>query len=408
MTTPDAGLEFGGYFLGGLALNLTPCVYPMLSVTVSVFSNQKTATGVQSFARALAYVLGMAASYSALGVTAALTGGFFGAWLQDRRVLVAIAAVIAALATSMFGWWRFEIPASWLSRLGGRSRAGAGWAGLFVSGLGVGLFAAPCIGPPVVALLARVSERQSVAYGLASFFTLAMGLGFPYLLLGTFSHWTSRIPKSGVWLVWVERVFGWVLLGFAGYYLLSAVHPEGLRWLLPASLLGAGTHLAFGLHPDDRGRGGLALGRKAVAGALIAGALIRTGFMLAPEPAKLVWTPYSQSSFDAATASGRPTVVDFYADWCLPCHEMEEITFKNTRVTSVLERFNRLRADYTTQDNPELLELAERYGVQGLPALLFWDARGDHQPAWNRMGFQSPQKFLALAQEIESTNSTGD
>lgn len=394
-------VELAGYFLGGLALNFTPCVYPMLSVTVSVFSNQKTASAGQSFSRALAYVLGMAAMYSSLGVTAALTGSFFGSWLQDRRVLIVLAALIAGLAMSLFGFWRFELPASWLSRLG-RSRTG--YAGLFVSGLVVGLFASPCIGPPVVALLAKVGARQSVSYGFVSFFALSMGLGFPYLLLGTFSHWTSRIPKSGVWLVWIERVFGWVLLGFAGYYLLSAVYPAGLRWLLPASLLGAGLHLGFGMR-EDGGAGFLKILRRILAGALVGGALIRVSFMLAPQPQALVWTPYSEAAFSRAAASGKPTVVDFYADWCLPCHEMEELTFKNLRVVETLNGFNRLRADYTTQEDPELLALAERYGVQGLPALLFFDKKGKHHPDWDRMGFQSAEKLLPLLKQIDSAAS---
>src|SRR5258708_21708980 len=199
-------LDRGGWaafltlFLIGLALNLTPCVYPMLSVTVSVFGARRSAPSLQVVGSALLYVLGMATMYSVLGVTAAFTGGLFGGWLANPLVSVGIGLLLIGLSLSMFGLYELTPPAAVLNRLGdaGTTRA----IGIFLSGLVVGVFAAPCVGRPVVALLAVVGQKGDPWFGFTSFFTLAMGLGAPYLVLGTFSNLIQRMPRSGEWMLW--------------------------------------------------------------------------------------------------------------------------------------------------------------------------------------------------------------
>ncbi len=216
-----------GIFLIGLALNLTPCVYPMLSVTVSLFGAQSNRRTVHVLLKALLYVLGIATMYSVLGLFAAMSGGIFGAWLQNRWVLAAIAALLFALALSMFGFYELRMP-SWLVDKLGRATGSSATAalGIYVSGLAVGVFAAPCIGPPIIALLTYVGTKRDLWFGFWSFFVLALGLGAPYLVLGTFSGLLKKLPKSGIWIVWVKKVFAVILLAVGFFYLMLAVMPR--------------------------------------------------------------------------------------------------------------------------------------------------------------------------------------
>ncbi|HUK63812.1 MAG TPA: cytochrome c biogenesis protein CcdA, partial [Dongiaceae bacterium] len=197
-------------FLIGLALNLTPCVYPMLGVTVSIFGARRAAPPSQVIGMAVLYVLGMAVMYSTLGLVAAFTGGLFGGMLQSPVVQVGIGLLLIVLALGMFGVYELQLPPALLAKLGGTTATSA--AGTFASGLLVGVFAAPCIGPPVVALLAVVGAKGDPWFGFTSFFTLAMGLGAPYLVLATFSNLLQTLPRSGDWMEWVKKVFGILLV----------------------------------------------------------------------------------------------------------------------------------------------------------------------------------------------------
>lgn len=356
VTAADS-LTLAGVFLGGLALNLTPCVYPMLTVTASIFSRGEKSSFFLSFSKALTYVLGMMLMYSALGTVAALTGGFFGAVLQSVWVRLLIAVLFLALALAMFGVYRLEIPPALLSKLGGRR---TGFLGLFVSGLLVGLFAAPCIGPPVVALLAHVAERQDPVYGFWLFWVMAAGLGLPYLVLGTFSHLLKALPKSGDWLIWVERVFGVILLGFAAFYLILAVGPGPI---FPTQTAGT----------ESREEG-----------------------------SSIVWQKYSPAVLQGALKSGKPVVLDFYADWCLPCQEMEATTYRDPRVIEAIDRFERIKVDMTDAGNEAELVLAQTYKVYGIPTIIFFDLEGRELPDLRGSGYANAEEFLQILKQVPS------
>ncbi len=236
------------FFITGLAVNLTPCVYPMLTVTVALFKppQARPASGggqqvrlLPSFGKAFIYVLGMAVMYSSLGVFAAMTWALFGGILQNKWVVLTVAVLMLGLALSMFGVFQIRIPSGLLQKLERLRKIR--FLGLFFAGMFVGIFAAPCIGPPVLALLTSVADRGNPLFGFLSFFVFSLGLGFPYLILGTFSRLLKKIPKAGSWLMWVEHAFGVILLGFSFYYFVIAVNPEFVEWVLPVTLvLGGG------------------------------------------------------------------------------------------------------------------------------------------------------------------------
>jgi len=350
----DRIFQFLGFFIAGLAVNLTPCVYPMLTVTASIFKakGDERQSLWYSFSKALVYVLGIAFMYSTLGYFAASTGKIFGSILQNTWVLLGVATMMFILALSMFGIFQIRLPSELLSRLGGLRKAD--YAGLFLSGMFVGVFAAPCIGPPVLALLAAVANNGSPAFGFSAFFVFSLGLGLPYLLLGSFSGLVRKLPKAGNWLIWIERIFGVILLGFAAFYLSLALH------------------LQF---PSAKTSG-------------------------------IPWQAYSIETVNASIALHKPIVIDFYADWCISCHELERTVFSSPQIITELKKVTTLRVDATNMDDPKVNEMIEKYHVIGLPTIIFLDSQGQEIKKARVEGDRSRDELLKILQgfEVSPTN----
>jgi thiol:disulfide interchange protein DsbD len=360
-----AFLAFLGIFGTGLALNLTPCVYPMLGVTLSIFGARRAAPPLQVFGLALTYVLGMAAMYTTLGVAAALTGGLFGSALQNPLVSVGIGVLMVGLALSMFGLYQLQPPPALLAKLGGANATSA--LGVFLSGLVVGVFAAPCIGPPVVALLALVGARGDPWFGFAVFFTLSLGLGAPYLVLGTFSNLLRRLPRSGEWMVWVEHALGVILLGVGLFYGMIGIAPKRAGWVLPVVLIAGGVYLGFFEKSANARRGFRWLKRVAGAAAVAAGLFI----VISTPTRGIVFREGSPDAVRAALGRGRPVLVDFTADWCVACHELERLTFTHPMVIEVARGFDAYRVDLTRFNSPESEAWRREYRIAGLPTVVF-------------------------------------
>lgn len=382
-------LAFLSIFVIGLALNLTPCVYPMMSVTVSLFGGQEAGRFGSSFARATIYVLGIVFMYSVLGVMAAFTGSLFGAWLQSPWVLAAIGALLFLLSLSMFGVYELQLPSSWMTKLGSANQV-TGFAGLFLSGMAVGVFAAPCIGPPIIALLAFVGAQGNVAFGFASFAVLAFGLGVPYLILGTFSGLLSNLPRSGVWMVWVKKVFGVVLVGAALFYLGLAFAPAIAPYAVVVALIGGGIYLGFLERSGNSGSGFQRL--KWVIGTLAVASGI-WAFVGLQKPG-IQWEPYAETAVAEALEEGRPVLMDFYADWCIPCLELDRATFTDGRVIDATRDFTRLKVDLTHFDSEEAEALRNQYNVAGVPTIVFLDDRGNEVEEARVVGFVNARAFL--------------
>ncbi len=361
-------------FLGGLALNLTPCVYPVIPLTLGYFGNQAAGSRGRRFGLAGLYVLGMATMYSVLGVAAALSGQLFGSMLQNPWVLAAIAAALVAMALSMFGVWEIRMPTTLMNRAGAR----AGAAGAFGMGLFVGIVAAPCVGGFIVGLLAFVAARQDPYLGFLFFFTLSIGLGLPYLFLAAYSGKLARLPRAGEWMDGVKKVFGWVLLAMAAYFLRSVVPQPFGRWLLPAVLvIGAVAILVTRL--------GLKWPVRAGAAAL----LVAIAIFFVPRELH-GWQPYTPE----VVGAGRPVVIDFSAEWCLPCLELERKTFSDPRVRKALGERALLKADMTKLGSPESVALSERYGILGVPTIIFLDGQGKERQDLRLVGFENADRFL--------------
>jgi thiol:disulfide interchange protein DsbD len=366
-------------FAGGLALNLTPCVYPVIPLTVGFFGRESQGSTSRAFGLSSLYVLGMATTYSALGVAAALSGRLFGALLQNPLVLGGIAAVLVAMALSMFGMWEIRMPTALMNKAGARS----GPVGAFAMGLFVGVVAAPCVGGFIVGLLAFVAARQDALLGFVFFFVLSLGLGLPYLFLGAFSGSLSKLPRAGAWMESIKKVFGWVLLAMAAYFLRSVLPAPVGAWLLPAVLVIAVLVLlarGFGLGWPVR----------------TAIAIVFLGVALFFVPRQLSgWRPYDAA---AAVSSGRPAIIDFSAEWCLPCLELERRTFSDARVREALSRRELFKADMTRTGSPEALALAEKYDILGVPTVIFLDAKGREHKDLRLVGFEDADAFLERLQ----------
>ncbi len=385
-------LQVALVFLVGLGLAFTPCVYPMIPITISFFSQQAKERKGGTFPLAVVYVLGIAITYSTLGVVAALTGRLFGSALQSPWVVGLIVVILLALAASMFGAWELRLPGWAMNLAGGRQ----GLVGSLVMGLVVGIVAAPCVGPAVVGLLTYIGTTGDPLLGFVLFFALALGLGFPYLLLGTFTGMLQKMPMSGPWMIGVRKVFGVLLVALAAYFARPLLPGSIGDWLIAASLVIGALYLLIWDRTGHEQPGVDRVMRLACAVMLGVGLLqLPLENHAAASGEEIAWGSYDASAARAIVA-GEPVILDFYADWCAPCRELDEKTFSDPRVAAELERFARFKVDQTKPDEIAQ-ELAEEYRVVGVPTVIVYR---DGREAFRITGFEPPERFLERLQRV--------
>ena len=370
-------------FLLGLGINLTPCVYPLIPVTVAYFGRGVGGT-LHTLSMALAYRLGLSLTYSGLGVLAALTGQLFGALLRKPWVPALAATVLVLLALSFFGLYQLRPPRFLTRRL---PQGKTGLPAAFLMGLFVGAVAAPCVGPATVALLSYVSLTQDVALGFVLFFVFALGLGAPYVVLALLVGKVRNLPRGGAWTVWVERVLGFVLLGTALYFLAPLLPRQVTSWTAGGLAIAGGIYLGWLEHSQGGKVFRAARWAVGLAGVTL-GVLV---FLPKEEGPGLAWEPYSPEALETAQEEGSPVLLYFYADWCLPCKELAATTFRDPRVIQALQGWLLLKVDLTGEGTSPEQGLLRRFQVVGVPTLILWTPGGEQR---TMVGYTGPEPFL--------------
>ncbi len=405
------------FFGAGLLLAFTPCMFPMIPILSGIIAGRgHHLTKMHGFLLSLAYVLGMALTYAAAGVAAGLSGELLSSALQTPWVLGSFAAVFVLLSLSMFGFYQLQLPAALQSRLTDTSNKlhGGHLGGVFVMGALSAIIVSPCIAAPMAGALLYIGQTHDAVLGGVALFALALGMGLPLLLLGASAG--ALLPKAGAWMEAVQRFFGVLLLAVA-IWLISSLIPLGVQMLLWAALLvlsaiymqalDALPHNASGWHKLWKGIGILALllGSAYLIGALsgardILRPLAALGGAQVAAPASLQFVRVKNlAELDGriAQAQGKTVMLDFYADWCVSCKEMDRFTFSNARVQARLKNAVLLKADVTA-NNDEDKALLQRFELFGPPAYLFFDARGREQSDRRVTGFQDAEQFLQSLQ----------
>lgn len=372
-------------FLGGLALNLTPCVYPLIPITISFFGAQSSGSKLQSILMGIFYALGMSVTYSALGVFAALTGSLLGTALQNPLVIIVIALIMFALGTSMFGLFEIRVPQS-LALAGNKNRSG--YFGSVLMGLTVGFIAAPCIGPFVLSLLVFVGKLGNPVTGFLLFFVLSMGLGLPYVFLSASSSSLSKLPRSGEWMEGVKIVFGLILFGMALKTLSPLISNEIFKVIFPLYIIAAGAYLIL---IDRKGHTSVIYSKIKYFIAIFA--IVMGTWMLKPAESagEVQWKVMtSLESIEKSMASeNKPVMIDFYADWCAQCKELDEYTYTNPDVIELSKSFNTIKVDLTKENE----DITRRFNIKGLPVVAFMNSKGEEFADQRVTGFLKPEEF---------------
>jgi thioredoxin:protein disulfide reductase len=403
-------LAFLLVFLGGIATSFTPCVYPMIPITISYIGG-RARSRVQGFFLSLVFVLGIAVMYSVLGVIAAVTGSLFGGIMQSTPVLIGVAVVFFAMGASMLGAFDLALPSGLQSKLQGGPHTGV--LGAFFMGMITGIVASPCVGPVLVVLLAGVAAIGSIPLGIAFLFTFALGLGLLFLVIGTFAGVLASLPQAGGWMDTVKHVFGVILLAMGIYFLRGVLGPNltllaSGAFLVFVGVFGGAFH-AVGEEPSygRMARKALGLVVLLVGGFLLLAGVSRImGFGLAAVPALTGGSPAAVhgdwliddvAGLAQAKAAGKPAVLDFWADWCGACKELDHQTRSDPEVRRELERFVAVKLDLTAKNEVNQTKLAT-YGVPGLPTVIFIDASGREVTRF--FGFKPPREVLDLMRRV--------
>lgn len=398
------------FLLLGLGLSFTPCVLPMVPILSFIIAGEGAQTSRRrGLVLAVSYSLGMALVYTALGIAAGLIGEGLSATLQSPPILTAFAILMAIMALSMFDIYQLQVPGSIqlaLTRLSERQRGGK-LLGVFLMGAISALIVGPCVAAPLAGALVYISQTRNVFIGGSALFAMAVGMSVPLLLVGVSAG--SLLPRAGAWMQTVKQFFGVLMLALALWMVASLIP----RWLLMLGwgLLGAG-YGVFLLRDQ-------ALGWRAKLIGVVFAALGALQLIGAATGGQDVWSPLAHlrgqphqktafvrvrsiTELDAALANtgGRRVLLDFYADWCVSCIEMEKFTFNDPAVQPQLDQMLLLQADVTA-NNPDDKALLKRFGLFGPPGIIQFDANGVEVQGARVIGYQPPEAFLRSLQKAE-------
>lgn len=339
-------------FIAGILTSFTPCIFPMIPITLAVLGHEhEKRNSLQNFLLSLFYVQGIAFTYSLLGVLAARTGALFGSALQNPWVLISIALIFFIMGLGMYGAFEMQ-PPRFIRKLTGHfgDKKGGSFTGAFISGVLAGVVASPCVGPILVGILTYVAKTQNIWLGFILLYTYAMGMGMLFLLLGFTHELRKYLPKSGNWMNFVKGVLGSLMIGVSLYY--GYLGWNGFKVKTPS----AEVELPKASHNN------------------------------------LQWKNYSEELIQQAQKNKKFVVIDFYADWCAACLELEERTFSAPEIEKRLQNMVLLKVD-NTNETPESKLLIQKYGVIGLPTLIFINDKGEVQKSLTLNSFEKAEDF---------------
>jgi thioredoxin:protein disulfide reductase len=406
-------------YVAGLATSLTPCVYPMIAITVSVFGAKEAKSRWQGALMSLSFVLGIVCLFTPLGVVSAMTGKGFGSQLGNPWVVGVLALVFSALSASLFGAFEMAVPASLNNRLS--SVGGTGYRGAFLLGLVCGIVAGPCVGPLVFGLIGWIATTHNVPLGAAAMASYGLGLGTLFFVVGTFA---VNLPKAGAWMMGVKWIGGVVLAYMALAYirdalphslLLKLAHPDVIYGAVGMAVLAAGVVLG-GIHiAAERRKSPIAHLSKPMKLASIVPAIAGLFMVLswhqvssasgasapsASSASALRWETSEQAAVQRANDEHKPILIDFGATWCGACKELEEKTFPDPKVRAEGARFIALHVDATDDDDPDVAKVRQKYhATEGLPVVVLLDSRG--QEAKRFTEFVPPERLAAALATVQ-------
>jgi thiol:disulfide interchange protein DsbD len=410
----------GLFFLAGLALAFTPCVLPMVPIVAGIIlgSGDKVTRG-RAFGLSLAYVLGMALTYTIAGVAFAAAGQQAQTLFQQPWIIGLFAALFIAMSLSMFGLFTVQMPSfiqTRLTELSNRQQGGH-IAGVVLMGALSALIVTTCVGPALVAALTVISQSGQVARGGLALFSMAIGMGVPLLVVGASAG--KLLPKAGAWMDTVKQLMGVMMLGVA-VWMLARILPERVAfalWLVPVAALAGVLHRA-----SARSRGGRIAARFAGSLAAVYAVLMVIGVIRgATDPLRPLQAaaPHAELPFEriktldelnarvaTAAAGGKSVMLDFYADWCVACKEMEKYTFPQDSVRAALANTVWLQADVTANDEADQ-QLLKHFGIFGPPTIAFYGPDGVERRNFRVVGFMKADEFGPLAQQATSGPAAG-
>lgn len=387
----------------GFLASLTPCVYPMVPITVSIFGATEAKSRLRGAALSGIFVLGIATLFTPMGVIAGATGALMGGALSNTWVMLGLALLFTALAASMFGAFELALPSGLTNKLS--TVGGVGFKGAFVMGLVMGLIAAPCTGPFLTGILVVIQQQHSLVLGGAALFAFSLGLGVVFFVAGGLA---VNLPKGGAWMMAIKWVSGVGLAYMAFSYLRDKFEPVRKLVDHPSYAFGvaAGLILAIGLAFGivhmlaERRKSPIAHLSKpmklasivpAVAGAAMLFSWLGLNHSVDPNAPEITWLTDERAARQKAVDEGRPMLIDFGASWCGACKKLEHNTFPDPTVRSEAQRFVALRLDMTDDDAEETKALRAKYNIVGLPTVLMLDKSGTEVVRFN--DFVQPEQF---------------